>query len=177
MANIDCDAIITRVREVLQDGAGSIRTISSARFDGGFYQGMSPEEQSLRALATPRVEPSVFVTGRNPDSPPINGTLLFYDVTVTVAVVRHLSPTHKLDDAKRDDIKALAANDSDIVAQALCWPGNLTATSGGTPTGLIGGYLRFEGSDEPEVSLGDEAGRITSIHRFNGIVRVTPAVS
>lgn len=181
MAYVDADAIITRVREVLEDGTGSLRTITTGTYYGGLFPGVDGGEESMRAAVKPRIEPSVRVVGRNENTPGVMGSYNLIDVEVTVRVVRFVNANHKLKDSLADDVKAAAARDADVIRQALTYPNNLTATSGGTATGLCTGLLSYEGSDEPSVEWDDadnsEGGRIETVHRFTGIVQVTQAAS
>ncbi len=178
MAFVDHDAILTAIREICDSGTGNIRTIAAARFQGGAYRGQSPGSEALYSLAAPTFRTAITGQRRHPDSPPITSTLGLYEIDVQIEVIRTLELRHKLTDSIRDDAKALAANDADVLAQALSWPGNLTQTSGADPTGLVSGYLAYISSDGGDIILSDDInGRIVSTHNFTGIVQVTLAVS
>ena len=177
MANADFDAILTRIREVIEDGSGTLRVISSARFQGQLPSNLNESEASLRAMDKPVVEARTGTISRHPASPPIFGNLSLLNVEFVVMVIRHLSPDHKLDDDLRDDIKALAANDADHLMQALTFPGNLTQTTGSVATNLVSGLLTYDSSDEAEIVQEDVGARIVTEHRFAGVVQTTLAIA
>lgn len=178
MANINTTAIITAVRDVVNSAAGSLRTISATRFDGGVYEGMSDEALSLRAVVRPVFDIRVTGLTPHPASPPRNSSLAIYTIVLEVVVTRHINAEHKLIDASRDSAAGLAATDGDVIAQALEWPGNLAQDSGGNATGLIGQNLEYRGSDLRRFQLADNRpGLIETAHRFSGFVKVTQATS
>ncbi len=177
MANVDHDAILTTVREVIDDGNGSVRTVTSGRFNGGAYAGQPPGSETLYALATPTFRTAITGQRRHPASPPILGSFTLYEIDVEVEVIRGLQLRHKVNDDIRDDAKALAANDADVLAQALTYPGNMTGTSASALTGLVSGVLQYEGSSGTIELADDTNGRIVSTHTFSGVVHVTLATS
>lgn len=177
MANIAAANIFTRIREVLEDGAGSVRTITAARFSGGLYSGLGRDAETLRSLGKPRVEAEIVAGARHPSSPPINGSFELKELRVTVRIVRSGTLVQKLDDDARDAAKALAVVDADLVSQALTFPGNLTTTAGGGATGIVSGLLRYESSDFSVEYDGDVSARIVTSHEFIGVVNVTLATS
>lgn len=165
---IDTDAILTAIRDVIEDGAGNNRTISTARFDGGFYSTLARDEQSRRSLVTTRAEARIESVRLSEHSPQQPCNVYIYDLDVSVSVVRHMNNAHRLVDATRDDVKSLAVQDGDVLRQALCYPLNLTADNDGDNTGIISGRLRYISSTPGDVELEDgEAGRIVTEHRFN----------
>jgi len=177
MATADFDAILTAVREVLEDATGTLRTIGAAVYQGNLNASLSDEEMTLRALNKPLVESRIGAISRNDASPNIFGSLSLLDIEVVVRVVRHLDQAHELDDDIRDDVKALSAADGDVIMQALTFPGNLTQTSGSAATGLVSGMLSYEGSDPPDTQQEATGSIITTEHNFSGVVQVTLAVS
>ena len=64
MAYLDGEAILTRIRAVIEAGAGSLRTISPLTYDGGMYDDLDADEQSRRATVRPIVEATI--TGETP---------------------------------------------------------------------------------------------------------------
>lgn len=178
MSNIAADAILTAVRGVLEDGTGTLRTISSTRFDGGLYDSLPDDEKSRRALDRPVVEATITKMERSPHTYAQPGSLAIRRITVEVKIVRHLNEEHKLVDATRDDEKALAVVDADMVAQALEYPGNLTQDAGANATGLVSGRLQYVSSTVERVQLGDkQPGMIVTKHTFTGDVQITLATS
>lgn len=179
MANINVAAIVTRVREVVDDGAGTLRTISSSRFGEKLFREMPDANQSRLAVSGPKFDVRLTRIERHPNTPPVGGSLALYNVEVEVTVARHLNVTHAIIDANRDTILAAAIEDGDHIAQALMYPGNLTQTAAGAATGLASGLLVFDSSDS-EVVLSDAAATpslVRSTHRFRGVAVVTLATS
>lgn len=177
MAYVDATAILTAVREALEDAGGTLRTIAATRFDGGLYDGLDVDAQTLRALDTPIAEARLISIDRHPDSPPRMHSMSLLTVNIEVDVVRSATLEHKLTDATRDTLKGLAAQDSDVIAQALTYPGNLTQTAAAAATNLVSGMLIHEGSSIEAAFDGATGARITSTHTFRGVVNVTQATS
>lgn len=174
MANIASGYILTAVRDVLDAAAGSLRTISSTRFDGDAYESLSDEEKSRRATDRPVFDVRITSLRRNSASPPTNGSLAIYTIGVEVLVFRHIGNAEKLVPATRDTAAGLAIEDADVIAQALEYPGNLTTDSGSHATGLVGGLLQHESSELRRVDLADDRpGLIETAHVFRGYVTVT----
>jgi len=173
MATIDADAILTRIRAVLEAGAGSLRTIASTRFDGGLWDDLDADEQSKRATYRPITEASITALAPHDARCSVLTNVGILAIEVTVKVVRHVGPEHMATDALRDDVKALAVSDADVIAQALGYPGNLDRAT----TGIISGLLAHESSDV-ELSLPSDAsgpGTVTTSHQFTGAVQTAPA--
>lgn len=178
MANIDVTAILTAIREVCDTNAGTLRTISSTRFDGGVYEGLDDDTISTRAAVRAVFEPRLTGMTLHPASPPESGSLAIYLINVEVSVYRHLDAADKLVDLTRDTARGLAFQDGDVLKQALGYPGNLAQTSSASPTGLIGENVEYKGSDLRRFDLDDNGpGLIETVHRFTGFVQVTQATS
>lgn len=176
MAYIATAAIITRVREVLEDSAGSLRTVPSGRFFGGLPDGLSPDAESMRAISKPRVESMIVGMQRSPATPPVVGSLLIYEIDVDVRVIRVVTTLQQLSDDDRVALQALAMEDCDVIRQALEYPGNLTSTTAGTPTGLASGLLRYVSSKAiVKRAVNDGSQPLEVIHKFKGVVTVTAA--
>ena len=171
MATMDGDAILTRIRAVIEAGAGSFRLIATDRFDGGLWEDLDPEEQSKRATYRPIVEATI--TGQEPHEsrPTVICNVGMIAIEVTIIITRHLGPEDKATDALRDNVKGLAADDADVLQQVLMYPGNLDRST----TGIVSGMLNWQASTL-EVQLSDDAaGRILTEHTFTGIVQTAPA--
>jgi len=173
MANLDGEAIQAAIRDVLLDGAGDKRTIGASVYKGGLYEALPANEKARRALGKPIVEAVSRVTGRHAGSPQVKGNKHILSIQVEVRVVRALTITHKLDDDVRDTLIGNAAKDADVIQQALTYPGNVSQTSSGDPTGIVSGLLRYQGSDAPTVVATEgQPGRVETVHRFTGMVQV-----
>ena len=178
MANIAANAILTRVREVVDDAAGLLRTISATRFAEVFYPEMSGEEQARRVVTAPAFDVRLGKVSRNPSTPPVSGSLVIYDFELTVHVSRFLNVEHALTDSTRDAVLAAAIVDGDMLMQALSYPGNLTTTLLGTATGILSGCLIPDDSSVDELSLSPDGqpSRVGTTHRFHGYASVTATV-
>lgn len=179
MAYLAADPILTRIREVLESGAGVLRTIASGTYYGDFHEGLSEQEQARRALTKPRYDVRAVSLTRNEASPPNMHSLGLKNIEIEVKVTRNLTFSEATADALRDDMLALAIQDGDVISQALGYTANLATTTSGTATGLVSGVLEYEGSDIGEVETpdGDRPGRAETLHRFTGRVAITQATS
>lgn len=178
MAQLAAAAILTRVREVVEDAAGSIRIITADAYRPGAHEGLTSDAQSTQALIRPRAEARFTDVSPHGARPPEQGSFTLYAVEVEVAVTRYVGVEHMLSEDVRTTLRAVAAEDASRLAQALGWPGNLTATTAGTATGLVSGMLRHTGSQIGELEADDgQNGRIVTTHSFEGVARVELPVS
>lgn len=133
--------IIDRVYEVLTEGAGVARTIAEAnRFATGLYPGQEPAHQARDARRQKRCWVAAGPLGRGEESE-VNDRAL-YNASVRVDFAYALEP--EADRAAWRALTGLMALDAHRVRGALGFPGNLTATTAGDPTGLASGCLLFE---------------------------------
>lgn len=126
MAYAKFGAILTRLRQVIEQSAGTLREVPSARFAGDLPDGLSDNALGQRAITKPRVEASIAGMRPSHASPPDSGSLHILDVDFEVRVVRLLSPLEHVSDADRDALRALAYEDADVLRQALRFGGNLS---------------------------------------------------
>lgn len=178
MANLQAQALITRIREVLEDSAGTLRTVPAGRFDGNLPTGLSDTTEMRRAFEKPRIAATITGLSRHPASPPINGSLMLYSVAVEVRIVRTVTRLEQLSDADADTLRALATEDADIVRQALEYPGNLTQTTAGAATNIASGLLYYSGSVIRVQRAIDEGSQLLeTVHTFTGVAKVYPATA
>lgn len=177
MALATYGAVLTAIREVLDDGHGSLRTIAATRFADALHDGLSEDELARRGVrsAVPfRVSLGNF--RRHPLSPPINGNinLIAFDVDVTTS--RTITPLEQADADAMARLAYLAAEDGDAVRQALETPPNLHHTAASTATNISGSCLRYLRSNPPRiVSTGAppaKAQRHETTHQFEGVIKV-----
>lgn len=176
MAIRSSTAILTRIREVLEDGAGALRTITASTYEPGAGPLRSDAAQATDALIKARVEVQIVDTEPHPARPPRLGTFTLDTVSIEVRIVRSVTAATALNATTRTALLAAADEDASRVSQVLTAPGNLTTTSAGAATGLVSGMLEHAGSqiEEPELAEG-QSGRLVAVHTFTGIVRtVTP---
>ena len=178
MSYIGTAALQTRLREVLEDGYGSLRTITADTYGGNLPEDFTGQGDSVRSLGQPQVECLITKGARSPSSPMTKSNVALYLVDVRVRVVRRLSADVQISETARDTIKAAAAADIDVIAQALGWPGNLTTTSAGAATGLVSGLLTHkESSTDVRSVVEDGASIVETLHLFTGTLQSAPAVS
>lgn len=178
MAYLQSAAILTRIREVLTDGAGSVRTIPLGRFTGDLPEGLPEYAEEMRALGNARVEARIVSKRKSPASPPMSGNLRIYELRVEVRVVRLVEPLNQHDDKSRLALMALASDDGDYIAQALENPGALSETESGDATGLASGVLIYEGDSTSVVGrIADGAQTLSTVHNFRGYAISRPATA
>lgn len=175
MANLAADPILTAIRGVIEDGDGTARTISASSYQGGIYDSLGRDAESTAALIKPRAEANIRDVSPHPAGHNVLGSVLLRALTIEVRLVRHLNLIHATSNSLRDDLKALATRDGDVIAQALTYPGNLTTDSGANATNLVSGCLLYQSSKVGAVELDGEAGgRIETVHTFSATATVTP---
>jgi len=136
----DMTPLLTRIEEVLCDGAGIERTISAAhRFQRGPY----PDETSSASGTAAMVRKGIFasVTTATPMRQPEMHDVLMYDLTIRVDFFYHIvdPEVHATFRATLGTI----ATDLHRARGALCYPGNLLQTAAAEATGLSGAGLQF----------------------------------
>lgn len=184
MAVWDADRLEARMREVIEDAAGTLRTITAGRYIGGLAPGLDVNEEARRGLGVNvdgtkvPTEARVSAVRRSPASPPTMGNLALYEIDVEVRSVYPYTSITKLSDDGRSSLSGLAAASADRIAQAFGYPGNLLTTSGGQATGLVSGLLSYVGSSMTwKGTVNGAGGTLEAIHRFKGVAKSAPAVS
>lgn len=176
MAYLRFNTALKRIREVVEQSAGALRAVPVGRFLGDLPQGLDDESAMARAISTPRVESSITSVTPSSSSPPVLGDLRIYEVQVSVKVLRVVTPLEQVSDADRDELQALAAQDADVLSQALGFPGNLARTADGVETEIVSGLLVYRSSS---VLVGkrtdDGAQTITTTHVFRGHMLSRPS--
>ncbi len=176
MAHIAASAIITRLRELVQDGSGSYRAIDSGRLQGGLASGMTVEEQRRRGLFTEKpAEISLDSVTPHPQRFTYSGSVQVHLLTVTIRIVRTIAIAEQHTDTLRDDVRAQAVVDSSALQHVMSLPANLAQTDAAAATGILGAEFvgttaRAEGNVGETMSLATE-------HRFELTVKSTPAAS
>ena len=177
MATLALGPVITAIRDVLEDAAGSHRTITASTYGGGAYAGLSNARLSTLALVRPRFDIRILKQAQHRLSPPRNNSLGIWEVSIEISAYRHIDASEKLIDADRDTAVALAANDADVFAQALEWPGNLTVDSAAHATNIIGAALIHDESQLGQFNLSDTGpGLIQTVHRYHCFIKVARTV-
>lgn len=183
MATWSAGNLLVRLREVIETGAGTLRTTTSGKFKGQLPPGLDANEESRRALLdsdarSVPVESRVTSIKRSASSPSEMGNIALYDVNIEVRAVYPVATAATLTDATRDQIAGLAYQHADTLAQALGYAArNLATTTAGASTGLVSGGLAYVGSDYSWAGDAGKGGTLTARHRFKGIAQSAPAVS
>lgn len=171
MANIDFAAIRARIREVLDDGAGLVRTVSAGRLAGDYWDGADEWAGAARTLEKPRFDIRSCRITKSTASPLEPGSLKIEVLTVEIVCEYNLANAVDTD-ANRDAAIATAEQDADVIEQAFHWLGNLDEAT----TGIINGVLSRDGEMQV-LETNYENRRLRTLHRYRGHVRVTQAVS
>ncbi len=175
MANVDTDAILTRVREVLEGDVLAIRAVDAGRFTGSLPPGLTDGEASRRGVVGPRYDVRLTSIEPHPSRPPNGSTLGIYTISLEVVINRHVYLDRAIVDDNRDAYFAgLAVDDGDVIRQALEYPGNLIQVfATAAQTGLVGGALVWASSEVVRFEMpGQGPGLIESTHAFTGVVTV-----
>jgi len=176
MGYLQTAALITRIREVIEEGKGVSRTISAGTYLGNWPQGLSEDEQKRRALEGPRTRVNVQQLARSQYSQPVTGNLIVYEVGVTVIAGRLLDRVDQLSPDDYDTVQAAGAADTDVIRQALEYPRNLLATEAGTATDLVSGMLCWVSSSFAVIGqVNQGAQRIEGTHVFTGWMIARPS--
>jgi len=175
----DFDAVLTAIRGVLVDNNGNVRTVGANRFRGEMFATSDDAAKNV-IVSKPRVEARIASIEPHPARPLRMGSFTLYNIGVEILTIRDISGAEELIDSRRDDVRALAANDADLIAQAVEYAGasgNLAQTAGASPTGLVSGVLTYVGSDMGDIVVGAAGSRIESTHKFTGVVNASMATS
>lgn len=134
------DPLLTRIAEVLCDGAGVFRTLPAPlRFRDAAYA-QPPTEASTAAHEQKGC--IAYITGIRERS--FNSEIAptaVYEIDVVVETTYFVE--HPSERAAVRAQLAAAALDGHLVRSALCWPGNLAQTVAGASVGLVDNGLTF----------------------------------
>lgn len=174
MAVVNTGPFYERMRELLEAGAGSMRAIAAGTFKGGLPDEQSDRNTAVKLYGSPRCEALIVNNARSPASPPIRSDLAIYAIDVRVRVVRLLGLVEQVTDSDRDEVKALAASDADLLRQSL-EAGNLAATEDGRSTGVVSGMLSYRDSKATVRRIAADALTVIETdHMFHGSITSTP---
>jgi len=176
MAQLAAAAILTAVREVVEDAAGSVRIITADTYRPGAHEALGEDAASTQALVKPRAEARFTSIEPHGARPAEQGSFTLYALELEVTVTRFIGTEHMILDDVRTALRAVAAEDSSRLAQALGWPGNLVQTSAVVPvaTGLVSGMLRHVSSEIGDLEMVEgQDGRIVTVHSFTGVAQVS----
>lgn len=178
MSYLKAAAIVQRVREVLEQSAGALRTVPSGAYVGNYPDGQSDSARERQALGDARIRSSIAITGIAGASPPSNSNQLIYDGTITVTVERTVTREMQLDGDLYDAVMVAALGDADVIRQALEYGGNLTQTAAAAATDIVGGCARLVSSSIVTSGMVDDGAQlVASTMVFSMKVIARPAVA
>lgn len=166
-------AIRRALREVLEGTATGVRAITPGLLSCDVAVGTGDLTLSLRTASTARVEIAVaYPMLEDRPQQPINVWMRGVEVTLTYS---YLLESQSLLPTEYAAVKASAASTTDLVAQALAWPGKLSTTIAGAATGIVSGVLMWNGTtvtrDDAARSGQTEGGGLYQLEqRFTGVV-------
>lgn len=179
MTDVQALAIIRRIREVLDDGYGTLRTISSGQVSLHSGGPVDDADAAQDAMVKPRIK--VRLGGWAPsDSRPmdVTGNVDAEEVTWSVEAQYYLPPEEQGEGyATTESVRAQALADCSRFKSALEYPSNLLADSTAVSTGIVAGTVIALGAAEPRESPSDGIVMLTYVHRYRAIVQVAETVS
>lgn len=139
------NAILQAVEELAQatSGVGSVRVMNAGDLALDAYDGIDDRTLAERALVGPRVEVMLSELVRNKHVAPRSASVQVDDVVLKLRIVVRGEAEVREDARRASRAKLLSL--AQRFTEALTWPGNLSATSGGTPTGLISRCMHVVG--------------------------------
>ena len=170
MAFIPFAAIRARLRTVLENGGGLVRTVPAGRVEGDYWAGELAGDGLVRTLGPPKYTLIIDDYDRSPASPPEPSSIRLYDVRATLECIYRLPEAVESSEG-RDAALSTAEQDGDVIAQALEWGDNLSEAT----TGIVGGVFRFDGWRR--VALDWQSQLLTTQQRYSFIVRVNAPTS
>jgi hypothetical protein len=175
MSYLRTDRIVSRLREICEDGLAQYRTIASGTYGGDLPDGLSIYGDQRRALVVPSIRISIPGLFRAAESPPTNGSLLIYDLGIEIRLIRLIERGAQVTPDDYSAIQALAAMDADILRQGIEYSRNTRFTSDALPTGLIGVWWT-QSKVVVRGVVDDGAQTMETIHSFSAKAVTTPEV-
>jgi hypothetical protein len=169
MAASSLDPLITRIREVLTDGAGVARTLAAAdRFSERTYWNRPDDHQALSSRQKKAAYVSLTsATLHNAGNSA--GSSVLYDIEILVELSYYTGSKFKPSDVEL--AIRTAASDMHKVNAALSYQGNLLQTAAAAATGLASAGLKMidweTEQPDPETKL------LRATMRLSAIVDVT----
>jgi hypothetical protein len=173
-------AIRAALREVIEGKIAGVRAVPVGLLSCDIAGGADDMTLSMRTTATPRVEIAIAYPV-SPDRPQQPTNVWFRGIEVTLTYT-YLLDSQALFAVDYQAVKATAAYASDLVAQALAWPGKVATSYSGTVTGIVSGVLAWQGTtvlrdDAPRSGQTEGGGLYQLEQRFSGTVVTTSAVA
>lgn len=172
---MDWTPLFERLREVLEEGLGSVRTIAAGTLKGDLPPGLDLAHEQRRTFETPRVESSIKRRRPHVSSPvSANSNFAILELDLEIRLVYHAPRSAQIDDDERDAFRGAQLGDCDAIRQALI-SGNLTATDAGDATGVISSRVIFIDDELVSESYASDALRAEWRLSYTAIVQVAQA--
>lgn len=174
---IAATAIRTCITELLEGSAGTIR-VADGTFEYGAFDGQ-PDEAKLAKLRQNATGDHWFdiVIGdrRTHEAAAISNRTTNHVVELPITIEVWTGLATEVQESARSTLLSSIADDCEHAALVLAYPGNLTQTSAGVATGVIGGLMRSTGHDGyPSYELVEEDWKSRWVHsRIVGAVIVS----
>lgn len=174
LSDTQARAIIRRIREVLDEGYGSLREMAADRVALG-NDGVDETDAPTEALVSPRIHIKPGPWAPSASRPASVNSHIDIETITWIVVAEYSIPASELgeDFETREDLFARAVfADPSLFKAALEEPANLQADSLGNATGIIAGTVTAIGA-APRYG----ADLLTVEHRYSAEVHVTEETS
>jgi hypothetical protein len=152
-------AMRTAIAELLRGSIGNVRVVPAGLFEPGVFEGQKASAKQVKVIDhrfQHRFDVSVTRQSRNAATPlSTKASYRIAQYSITIQIWTRLKAVTQIE--TREEQLARIEGDFDVVAQALNYPNNLTATLGAQQTGIVSGLLQGpDGSATPVWELVEE---------------------
>lgn len=147
------EPMIRSINEMLISGSGTTSTSGSYTIATGsfsldwWYHDRANRGLAIDVLSLPQLSVR-FQSFADSKAWPRPNTKSMYDVEVIIDMAYNTDS--KVLKSRRDAIRNQIMTDAHKIVKTLQYPGNLRTTADGTATGIVGGLLEFEDSEDFE---------------------------
>jgi len=180
MALLNETAIRDVIAEVLTGAILGVRAIPADNLSADAAEGMDDLALSGRALTLPVFTVAI---GYEPldDPPPQPSNIWIEQINVTITQTSLLF-TAALTPAQYRAAKAGSATISSAIRIAFSWPGKLSTSAAGSPTGILSGVLRWTGlsvirDQAPQQGQAEGGGLYQTRSDYTGFVQTAASTS
>ena len=164
--------------EVLDGTISGVRAIDPETLAADYYTGADAYGAAVGAVVVPTFDLLIEYEA-TPEQIMQPSPIWIERVNVKV-ITTWLLDSPALESSEYARIKSESGDTGKKIRTALCWPGKLLTTDGGTVTGIINGCLLYTSSiittDEAPL-VGERPGLLVTEHNFTGFHISTEAVS
>lgn len=169
MARVNGEAIRTAIRQRLEGVLSSPRSLAPGEASGDLFVGADDYTAQMRSTVIPRFTVRITAQSRNEASPSAPSAPRLINISVSITAFRKAPNPATLPEEYEKE-KAAADSMVDAMARSLEYPGALSATLAGVPTGLVSGLLRWTSSSTTREDPATGLYEITT--SYEGIVLV-----